>query len=181
MEDKHLKTIFHLCKGMYKAIPVIGPILDEVIFEANKDLIYTNVANQMCSMSNDDVESLIQILLSFNNGISLRHWAFVKEKLDAYAQEYEDKSNRISKLLDSGDVAEAEEMYMQSAASLNKIINLYRAHKSFFDKDSRIEIDGLIDVDNEDDNEKLTDLIKAIQLFNNKVEQYLSTAGNTDL
>lgn len=52
------KIAFHLGKGIWKGIPVVGPIVEEVFYEANKDLLLKEIEERTKGLSDEELEKL---------------------------------------------------------------------------------------------------------------------------
>lgn len=168
MIDSYGKIIFHLCKGICAQIPVLGSFIEEVILEANKELFYMNISETTMGMTSQEIEELVQVLISYKANSQQIHWAAVKDRLNVYAAEYEDAEKKCQDLIQIGETEKAQSECMRSMNGLNKIINLYRANRVFFSASKREEIDALIS-----ENADFADVIRAIQMINSYVESHL--------
>lgn len=52
------KILYHLGKGIWKDVPVIGPIVEEVVFEVHKQFLLNEVDEKCASLSKEDLEAL---------------------------------------------------------------------------------------------------------------------------
>ncbi|MFT5327380.1 MAG: hypothetical protein ACI8P0_005269 [Planctomycetaceae bacterium] len=62
--DKTSTVLYHLLKGLWKGIPVIGPIVEEVVFEAHKDELTGRLEDAGSGLSEENIETLKQIVNS---------------------------------------------------------------------------------------------------------------------
>lgn len=56
------KLLFHVGKGIWKGIPVIGPIVEEVVYEAHKDILVEQFQEACSSLSNEDLNAIDDML-----------------------------------------------------------------------------------------------------------------------
>lgn len=64
------KIFFHLGKGVWKGIPVIGPIVEEMVYEANKDVLLGALAERTENLSEEDLRRLEEALLEVEEKIA---------------------------------------------------------------------------------------------------------------
>ena len=56
------KLLFHAGKGLWKGIPVIGPVIDEVVFAAHQDQLIGKLEDACSGLSEEDLATLDQML-----------------------------------------------------------------------------------------------------------------------
>lgn len=197
--DKINKIIFHLGKGIWKGIPVIGPIVEEVFYEANKDFLLNALEKEVAKLPQEEIDKLLQVMENNESKIEVLFETFnvefrknfydsikqidikpiliqnklaeFKEKITKYAFEWEEKMEEAQLLTENGKDKEGEEAFIQSVKPLNKIINSYKSNKFLFKEKVRNEIDEmLVDVETKNNDTSLLTLIKVIQLINYEIE-----------
>lgn len=196
--EKINKIVFHLGKGMWKGIPVIGPIVEEVFYEANKEFLLNELKNKISKIPQEELDKFLLVMESNESKFeklldnfqvevrdsfqSLKEEIDVKpiliqnrlvefkEKITKYACEWEDKIEEAELLGEIGRIKESQEAFMRSAKAINNIINAYRTYAFLFNEKVRCKIDKMLhNVENNDEGSLLL-LIKAIQLMNFEIE-----------
>lgn len=201
-KEKINKILFHLGKGIWKGLPVIGPIMEEVIYEANKEFLLGEIEKEVAKIPIERLDAIInayeanesrvqtsiedfknELLIDLNllgeklevKSLILRNrLSEFKEKLTNYAFEYENKLQESNNLLESGEIELARQTFLQSAQSLNKIISTYKSNEYLFDEETRTSIDSVLnEVEKEDNESPMETLITAIQLINSETKNSL--------
>jgi hypothetical protein len=84
MKNKELtKTLYYLGKGLYKSIPIIGPIIEEVVFERNKDFFLDELETSLAALSEEDTGNLKNEIEKLNSEIEKTiHRSFHNTRLE---------------------------------------------------------------------------------------------------
>ena len=182
---------------------MIGPIIEEVVYEANKDYLLNEVKNKITKLPHEDLDRILDIieqneakieelLTAFqlnliNNLDSLKKEVQVKpilrqnqlvafkDKITEYAIEWEENIEKARILGESGKIEEGQLAFNASFYSLNKLINAYRINNFLFEENVRANIDKMLnDAENSNSEEPLILLVEAIQRINLETELLLS-------
>ena len=196
-KDKIRKIIFHLGKGIWKGLPLIGPIVEEVIYEANKDYLIGEIEKEVAKIPIEKIDAIIKSyeenerriqnsIEDFRSelliGLKLmgerlevkplilkNRLAEFKEKITNYAFEYENKMQESNNLMKSGKTELGQQSFLQSLRALNKIVRTYKLNSYLFDDEARVEIGSLLNkVENTGNETPMESLIIVIQLINSE-------------
>lgn len=113
--DRLEKILYHLGKGIWKQIPVIGPIVEEVVYEANRDLLLKALEEGSIELSDQDLMKLEELTQGFEDRLS---HTLANEFCDLHSrlQEMEDRI-RAPKLLATFRVCKSQFASMGLALS----------------------------------------------------------------